>query len=181
MDFVHLFRRLRANRLSRCEVAGALAISFLAVAPSVWAQTSPCDLTLDGVVNASDVSLAINMAIGVAPCTAQVEGKNLCTVVTVQRVWNAYNGQPCVVYNAHAAILSWTASTTPNATYNVYRATSAAGPFTTPVNSSPITGTTYTDTSVVAGQSYYYVATAVAGGTESADSSPPVLATIPSP
>jgi fibronectin type 3 domain-containing protein len=42
--------------------------------------------------------------------------------------------------------------------------------------------TTYTDTTVQAGQTYYYVATAVASnGTESADSSPPVQATIPSP
>jgi fibronectin type 3 domain-containing protein len=77
--------------------------------------------------------------------------------------------------------LSWTASTTPNVTYNVYRATAATGPFTTPLNSSPITGTTYTDTTVQAGQTYYYVATAVANGIESADSSPPVPATIPSP
>jgi fibronectin type 3 domain-containing protein len=67
-------------------------------------------------------------------------------------------------------------------TYNVYRATAATGPFTTPLNSSPITGTTYTDTTVQAAQTYYYVATAVAeSGEESVDSSPPVQATIPSP
>jgi fibronectin type 3 domain-containing protein len=122
------------------------------------------------------------MALGSAACTANVEGPNTCTVITVQRVFNSYNGQPCVVYSAHAANLSWTASTTPNVTYNVYRSTVSTGPFTTPLNSSPISGTTFKDTSVKAGQTYYYVATAVApGGTQSAESSPPVQAAIPSP
>ena len=121
------------------------------------------------------------MALGTAPCTANVEGSGTCTVITVQRVFDSYNGQACVVYNAHAANLRWTASTTPNVTYNVYRATSSSGPFTTPLNTSPISGTTYIDTSVQAGQTYYYVATAVASdGTQSADSSP-AQATIPSP
>jgi hypothetical protein len=81
---------------------------------------------------------------------------------------------------AHTANLSWTASTTPNVTYNVYRAAASTGPFTTPLNSSPIMGTTYTDTSVQAGQAYYYVTTAVASnGTQSAASNA-VPVTIPS-
>lgn len=168
----------------RSGIVGALAATFLSFSISVWAQTSPCDLNADGTINAADVTLAINMALGVSgyPCTAKVEGNNVCTVITVQRVWNAYNGQPCVVFSAHSATLTWTASTTPSVTYNVFRATSSTGPFTTPLNSSPITGLTYTDTSVVAGTTYYYVATAVAtGGVQSADSSPPVQAAIPSP
>ena len=79
----------------------------------------------------------------------------------------------------HAASLNWTASSTPGVTYNVYRATASTGPYTTPLNVSPITGTTYTDTSVQAGQTYYYVTTAVANGTQSAFSNA-VPATIPS-
>jgi hypothetical protein len=168
--------------LRRTGAAGALTACFLWVSAAAGAQTSPCDLNGDGVINSADVTLAINMALGTSPCAANVEGPNTCTVITVQRVFNSYNGQPCVVYNAHAATLSWTASTTPNVTYNVFRATSSSGPFTTPLNTSPITGTTFKDTSVQAGQTYYYVATAVASdGTQSADSSPPVQATIPSP
>ena len=166
----------------RCSgIMATLAACFIGFAPSVWAQNA-CDLDLSGSVDSADVTIAANMALGTTPCTANVEGPLTCTVITVQRVINASLGQPCSVYNAHAAILSWTASTTPGVTYNVYRATSSSGPFTTPVNLLPITGTTFTDTTVLAGQTYYYVATAVsAGGTESAFSSPPVQAIIPSP
>ena len=167
--------------LGRSGILAALAACLIGFAPSVWAQNA-CDLNLSGSVDNTDVMIAINMALGTIPCVANVEGPLTCTVITVQRVINASQGQACSVYNGHAAILSWTASTTPGVTYKVYRAASSAGPFTTPVNSLPITGTTFTDTTVVAGQTYYYVATAVSsGGTESAFSSPPVQATIPSP
>lgn len=180
MKVVFQFRRLTSRLLNTIGIVAALTACVLGFSPSVWAQNA-CDLNGDGSVTSADVTIAINMALGATPCTANIEGPNTCTVVTVQRVVNASLGQPCSVYNAHAAILSWTASTTPNVTYNVYRATSSSGPFTTLVNTSPITGTTFTDTTVQAGQTYYYVATAVSGGVESADSSPAVQATIPSP
>jgi len=50
------------------------------------------------------------------------------------------------------------------------------------LNSSPINGTTYTDETVQAGRTYYYVVTAVASGdvTQSAISNE-VSATVPSP
>lgn len=90
--------------------------------------------------------------------------------------------------NAHYVSLTWQASTSQNVVgYNVYRASSSSGPFTTPLNSSLITTTCgalfcYTDSNVVAGQTYYYVATAVnSSNNQSADSSPPAQATIPSP
>jgi fibronectin type 3 domain-containing protein len=74
------------------------------------------------------------------------------------------------------------ASTSSNAAgYNVYRGAISGGPYTK-VNSSLIVGTTYTDSLVQAGQSYYYVATAVdTSGNESAYSAPPVQTVIPSP
>jgi len=63
--------------------------------------------------------------------------------------------------NAHTVSLSWSASTSQNVTgYNVYRSTVANGPYTQ-INSSLVTGTAYTDTTVQAGQTYYYVTTAV--------------------
>lgn len=188
MRFVHVFISVLQRALKRLlpskGIVAAIATCSLSISPGLWAQSAGlCDLNGDGVVNSADVTVAINMALGTTPCTANVEGPDVCTVVTVQRVTDAALGQPCVVYNAHKVVLTWTASTTPSVTYNVYRAASSAGPFTTPLNSSPITGTTYTDTTVQAGQIYYYVATAVAisGGSQSADSGPPVPATIPSP
>ena len=171
------------RRLLRCSgIVAALTACSPGFSPSVWAQ-SPCAVVSGGATpTTADVTAATNMALGTTPCTLSIEGPNKCTVITVQRIINASRGQPCSVYNAHAANLSWTPSATPNVTYNVYRATASTGPFTTPLNSSPITGTTYKDSLVQAGQTYYYVVTAVAtDGTESADSGPPVQATIPSP
>jgi len=62
---------------------------------------------------------------------------------------------------AHSVELSWTASTSSNATgYNIYRSTSPDGPFTK-INSTPVLGTEYTDTTVASGMTYYYAATSV--------------------
>jgi hypothetical protein len=66
--------------------------------------------------------------------------------------------QPAV---SHAVVLSWDPSAGSNITgYYVFRATTSGGPFTT-LNASPISTTTYTDTNVSVGQTYYYVVTAV--------------------
>ena len=56
--------------------------------------------------------------------------------------------------------LSWGASTSSVAGYNVYRSATSGGPYTK-INSSLVTRTKYTDSNVQAGQTYYYVTTAV--------------------
>jgi Abnormal spindle-like microcephaly-assoc'd, ASPM-SPD-2-Hydin/Fibronectin type III domain len=73
--------------------------------------------------------------------------------------------------NEQTVSLSWTASTSSAITgYNIFRATVSGGPYTQ-LNSAQVTGTTYTDTTVESGTTYYYVATAVnAEGVQSADS-----------
>ncbi len=61
----------------------------------------------------------------------------------------------------HSVKLSWKASVSPDVTrYNVYRSTSRSGPFVK-LTSTPVLGTSYTDTTVVARRTYYYVATSV--------------------
>ena len=81
----------------------------------------------------------------------------------------------------HTVALSWTASTTSGATYNVYRATTSGGySFTTPLNSGPISGTSFADCNVALGQTYYYVVKAVAGGNESVASTEITATTPPS-
>jgi hypothetical protein len=68
----------------------------------------------------------------------------------------------------HSVSLSWTDTSSGIIGYNVYRGTVSGGPYTQ-INSALDATATYTDTSVVAGQTYYYVATAVNGsGVESA-------------
>jgi fibronectin type 3 domain-containing protein len=71
------------------------------------------------------------------------------------------NGQPVVW-------ISWSPSA--NATsYNLYRGTAAGGESTTPV-ATGITATSYTDSGVANGTTYYYVVMAVNGAGESGDS-----------
>jgi hypothetical protein len=72
----------------------------------------------------------------------------------------------------HDVILSWTDSPSSGVVgYNVYRGTSSGGESSTPLNSTPINGMTYTDENVTAEGKYYYVVTAVGSdGVQSADS-----------
>jgi hypothetical protein len=78
----------------------------------------------------------------------------------------------------HTVTLSWKPSTTAGVSYNVYR----IGPSgMIKLNHSPITATTYVDTTVQPGQVYYYVAKAVnAKGIESGASNQ-VQVLVPSP
>jgi hypothetical protein len=80
----------------------------------------------------------------------------------------------------HSVDVNWGASTSTVAGYNVYRGTVSGGPYSK-INSTLITGLTYTDNTVSSGATYYYVVTAVAAdGTESSFSSQ-VQAVIPTP
>ena len=82
----------------------------------------------------------------------------------------------------HYVYLQWDPSPTPGVVgYNAYRGTISGGPYAK-LNSSPITELTYSDEDVQAGETYYYVVTAIAsdGFTESAYSNQ-ASATVPSP
>ncbi|SRR5579883_1579492 len=60
--------------------------------------------------------------------------------------------------------------------YNIYRGTSSGGPYPNKLNSSLIPQTSFTDTTVQSGTTYYYVTTAVNNGQESAYSNPATAA-----
>jgi hypothetical protein len=148
---------------------------------SAFGQTNACDLDASGAVNVVDVNRAVSMALGTTPCTANVEAASTCTIVTVQRVVNNALGQPCVTYNAatKTVALLWLPSPTLGVVgYNVYRRSTPSG---APVklNSAVLPLTTFIDTTVQLGQSYYYSATAVGlNGMESTES-PQATAAIP--
>lgn len=82
---------------------------------------------------------------------------------------------------SHSVDLAWAASSGSGVVgYNIYRATKTGGPYTK-INSSMNVDTTFTDSTVVAGTTYFYVVTAVDGsGTESAYSNE-AKAVVPSP
>lgn len=83
--------------------------------------------------------------------------------------------------NHHSVTLNWTASTSSGVSgYNVYSSSTSGGPYTK-LNSALVTGATYTDNTVLAGDTYYYVTTAVdSSGTESSYSNQ-ATAAVPSP
>jgi hypothetical protein len=79
----------------------------------------------------------------------------------------------------HSVSLSWTDSGSGIVAYNIYRGSASGGPYTQ--ISSALASPAYSDGSVVAGQAYYYVTTAVDGtGTESVYSNE-AQAVIPTP
>jgi hypothetical protein len=84
---------------------------------------------------------------------------------------------------SHDVITAWTASPSSGIMgYNVYRGTTSGGESSTPLNSTPINGTTFTDESVAAGVTYYYLVTSVASnGTTQSPASNEASATVPSP
>jgi fibronectin type 3 domain-containing protein len=61
---------------------------------------------------------------------------------------------------AHSVALSWAASTSMVTGYNVYSSTVSGGPYVE-TNTSPVGTTSYTDSNVQAGQTYYFVVTSV--------------------
>jgi hypothetical protein len=67
----------------------------------------------------------------------------------------------------HSVALSWNASTSTVSGYNIYRSTLSGGSYLR-INSSPVAGLSYTDSTVQNTVTYYYVTTAVyANGVES--------------
>jgi endoglucanase Acf2 len=71
---------------------------------------------------------------------------------------------------AYEIDLSWAAPSGAVTGYNVFRGTTAGGESATPLNATPLTGTTYQDTTVTPGTTYYYVIEAVNGAGSSGHS-----------
>lgn len=93
-----------------------------------------------------------------AQATEPVSGTGTMPVYTVNLSWNSTSG-----------IVG----------YNVYRSASASGTYAK-VNTTVDPITAYTDSTVTAGQTYYYAATSVnSAGQESGKSTPPVQAVVP--
>ena len=85
-----------------------------------------------------------------------------------------------VVPGSHSADLSWTETDPSVVGFNIYRGTAHGGPYTQ-INSPLDLAKSYTDTTVVAGTTYYYVTTAVDGSGQQSVYSNETKAAIPSP
>jgi hypothetical protein len=80
----------------------------------------------------------------------------------------------------HVADLSWQASTSIVAGYNIYRGAVSGGPYVK-LNLQLITGTSSMDATVQAGQTYFYVVTAVTSSNSESTYSNEVAGIVPSP
>jgi hypothetical protein len=85
-----------------------------------------------------------------------------------------------VAPSAHSVDLAWTASTSAVAGYRVYRGSVSGGPYVL-LTSALVSATAYTDSTVIAGSTYFYVVTAVTSGNLESGFSNEVMATIPMP
>jgi endoglucanase Acf2 len=109
---------------------------------------------------------------GSAAVTATSGSLSASANVSVLVQLPAPTGLSATAANNNAAIdLSWTAPSGTVTGYYVYRGTSAGAESATPLNSSPVTATTFRDTTVAAFTTYFYTVRAVNTGGASAASS----------
>jgi len=80
----------------------------------------------------------------------------------------------------HTVSLSWSENDSTVTGYNVYRGTAPGGPYSQ-INSGLESSTSYTDSTVVSGQTYYYVTTAVDESGEQSGNSNEATAVVPTP
>ena len=103
-----------------------------------------------------------------APSVATISGGGLATAIaagstSIKATSGSVSGSTGLTVTAqtqHSVVLSWTASVSPLIGYNIYRSNTSGGPYSK-LNSTLNSSTTFTDTSVLSGYTYYYVTTAV--------------------
>jgi hypothetical protein len=78
----------------------------------------------------------------------------------------------------HSVALSWAPSTSTVVGYNTYSSPQSGGPYTR-LTSAPVAATSYTDSAVQAGQTYYFVVTSVNSSNEESAYSAEVSALVP--
>ncbi len=80
---------------------------------------------------------------------------------------------------AHSVAISWQPSASPGVTsYNVYRSTVSGGPYQRVGN---VSTASFTDNSVTAGTTYYYVVTSLNGSQIESAASSEIKTTVPTP
>jgi Abnormal spindle-like microcephaly-assoc'd, ASPM-SPD-2-Hydin len=159
---------------------------------TITASGSPVNITSAGINNSefvvSGISLPVTLAAGQSASfavtfTPQSSG---ATSASLSFASNAANSPPVesmtgtgTATTQHTVDLSWNGSTGAVG-YNIYRGTTAGGPYSM-VNPSLNDSTAYTDNTVVSGQTYYYVATAVDDQSQESGYSNETQAVIPNP
>jgi alpha-L-fucosidase len=141
---------------------------------SITAHQSVDGLTWS-TLGSTTISMATNVWVGMAVCSVNNTTLNQSVFSHVQ-VTDQVSPQLTVAPGDGTATLTWSPSSGSVSGYRIKRASSAAGPFTMVVSSTP--GTAYIDTSLTNGTTYYYTVSSLSSGTETAEST--VVSVIPS-
>ena len=156
---------------SSASLQATLTASNAAVAISSDASTSSefvlSGLTLPATIAAGEsVAVTIRFTPNASGAASGQAGftSNATGSPTVEQL----TGTGVAQSSSHYVSLSWNAGAGKPVGYNMFRSTVSGGPYEM-INTALEASTNYTDSTVVAGTTYYYVATAVnAGGEESA-------------
>jgi len=147
------------------------------------ATSNSSEFTLSGL--SFPVTLAAGQSASLAfTFTPQASGTDTASISFISNASNSPTVESLTGSGAlsplHSVDLSWSPSTSAVVGYNIYRSSTSGGPYTK-INSALNATTAYTDTTVQAGLTYYYVTTAVdASGVESAYSNQ-AQAVVPTP
>lgn len=173
--------QLNGNLSPASTVAGSAGFS-LTVAGSNFTPT--CAVLWNGSPRPTQIVSSARAVATIAPSDVAAAGTATVSVIdtstglksnTVTFVITSV-GSP----STHQATLFWTASSSPVIGYNVYRGVQAGGPYTL-LNTGIVTADTFADATVLSGQTYFYVVTAVSNsGVESVFSNETV-GVIPTP
>lgn len=133
-----------------------------------------------GIPNGTVLTPGQSVTLNVTFAPTSPGAVNGASVTITSNATNSPLAIPLSGTGTHSVLLQWTASTTAGVTYNVFRGTSPGGESTTPLNPSPVSMTSYTDTNVTSGDTYYYTVEAVDSAGSSAPSNE-AQAKIPTP
>ncbi len=159
---------------------------------TITASGSPVNITSAGINNAefvvSGISLPVTLSAGQSASfavtfTPQSSGATSASLSFASNAANSPGLESMTgtgtATTQHTVDLSWNGSTGAVG-YNIYRGTTSGGPYSM-VNPSINDSTAYTDNTVVSGQTYYYVATAVDDQSQESGYSNETQAVIPNP
>jgi hypothetical protein len=153
-------------------------------------NTGNSSISLSKLTSAGSYFSVSGLALPVTLAAGQSSG---FTVTFAPAITGTFNGSVAVTSTAansptiplsgtgatsHYVTLSWTPSVSSVSGYNVYRGTQKGGPYTK-VTSSLVPGSTYNDSTVQSGSTYYYVVAAVSSSGAQSTFSSETSATIP--
>ena len=148
------------------------------------ATTSSSEFTVSGLTLPFTIAAGKSQQYSVT-FTPQASGTATATLTFVSNASNSPTQQSLTGTGQpppqHSVSLSWNASISQGVVgYNIYRGAVSGGPYSV-INSSLDANTNYTDNQVVAGDTYYYVTTAVNGSGQESGYSNEAQAIIPKP